>query len=54
MKHSLSKAIRLHERHMRNPETATMQSQAEMMRLLRKHRDSEMPAASGKRGTKRR
>ena len=39
MKHSLDKAIKLHEKHMKKPETATMKSQEQMMGMMKKHKE---------------
>ncbi len=39
MKHSLDKAIKLHNKHMKNPETATMKSQEQMMGMMKKHKE---------------
>ncbi len=38
MKHSLNKAIKLHDTHMKKPSTATMKSQKEMMTMLKTHK----------------
>lgn len=38
MKHSLDKAIKLHDIHMKKPSTATMKSQKDMMAMLKKHK----------------
>jgi len=39
MKHLLDKAIKLHKKHMKKPETATMKSQEEMMGMMKKHKE---------------
>lgn len=39
MKHSLDKAIKLHDKHMKKPETATMKSQEQMMGMMKKHKE---------------
>lgn len=38
MKHSLDKAIKLHNKHMKMPQTATMKSQKDMMDMMKKHK----------------
>lgn len=37
MKHSNKKAIKLHQKHMDEPKTATMKSQKEMMNMMKRH-----------------
>lgn len=39
MKHSLDKAIKLHDKHMKKPETATRKSQEQMMSMMKKHKE---------------
>lgn len=38
MKHPLEEAIKLHQKHMDKPTTATKKSQEEMMKLLKEHK----------------
>lgn len=45
---SLDKAIRLHEKHMKKPATATMKSQDDMMKMMKKHKKETKPKTKKK------
>lgn len=41
MKHSLDKAISLHEKHMKKPKKVTMPSQEKLMKLMKQHKKED-------------
>lgn len=46
--HSLNKAIKLHDKHMKKPVTATMKSQEDMMGMMKKHKKEMKPKTKKK------
>lgn len=41
MKHSLKKAISLHEKHMKEPQKVTESSQKKLMNLMKRHKKED-------------